>query len=790
MKNILNAIRNLPRRGQHNFVKILCLALGLAVSAVFIAEIYFEQSYDTYFPNHDRTYLVNENTVQNGEYKSFQQTPGAIAQGVKDYAPQVEAATRYTKIQMGVQCEVGDKKGLQANVYMADSCLLDVLPREVVTGNSKQALSRPFYCMVSRSFAEKAGGDVVGKHLTGTDFECKDVVIGGVYEDYPYNSSLHDADVIVSMSTMRYASWDGSNNWVGNDRYTSIVRLAKGTDPSSLKPNVKKMMEENIPMNELKKAGMELDFSFTQLSKVYTQNPYIKKMFWILSLVAAMVLLSSVMNYLLIIVGNTVSRSREMAVRKCFGAGRKEICGVVFAEALVHVLLAIVIAFAFDFVCKGAIEQLLSAPLSVLIANKGAVIIALVCMGVVLVGGMVPATIYLKMPVAVAFRGYTTMRHRWKIALLSVQFVASGLFFSLLYVVNAQYNHLISADPGYDYANTAVLTIDGSEGTQRQAIMAEIGRMAEVKAVSSAAELPLNDASGNNVLLPGDDKQLFNIADLYNVTDGYFPLMGVKVMEGRGFAERSDSSAEVMVSRKFVEKLRVSTPFKGSAVGKRVVITEHCDSLRPSFTICGVYEEIRIGSAANPDDRPSVVFYSKTPQNNILIRFHSLTTEGMEKVREKAEADFPDRDVKLRSLQTMLEDQYVTQQSFRTAVLVAGTIILMIAMFGLVGYTIDEVNRRRKEIAVRKVNGATARDILRLFVRSIMRMALPSVLAGCVLAYFVAANWLQSFADKIALTPIPFVVATVMILIVVAAAVVANCLKVAQSNPIRYLKDE
>ena len=93
MKHIINAFKNLPRRGQHNFVKILCLALGLAISSVIIAEIYFEQTYDTYFPGWERTYMISEVGTNHGETMEFTNTSGATAQGVKQYAPMVEAAT-------------------------------------------------------------------------------------------------------------------------------------------------------------------------------------------------------------------------------------------------------------------------------------------------------------------------------------------------------------------------------------------------------------------------------------------------------------------------------------------------------------------------------------------------------------------------------------------------------------------------------------------------------------------------------------------------------------------------
>lgn len=109
MNHIINAFKNLPRRGQHNFVKILCLALGLAISSVIIAEIYFEQTYDTYFPGWDRTYQISEVGTNHGETMEFTNTSGATAQGVKQYAPMVEAATSTHYFYDDAQCKMEDQ---------------------------------------------------------------------------------------------------------------------------------------------------------------------------------------------------------------------------------------------------------------------------------------------------------------------------------------------------------------------------------------------------------------------------------------------------------------------------------------------------------------------------------------------------------------------------------------------------------------------------------------------------------------------------------------------------------
>lgn len=284
------------------------------------------------------------------------------------------------------------------------------------------------------------------------------------------------------------------------------------------------MKKDHFTAEETQTPGFTLDYEFTILSEVFTQNSYIKMMGWILGIIAFVLLFTSVMNYLLIIVGNLVTRSREMAVRKCYGAEPKNIHAIIFSEALVHVGLAVILASVLVFLCKGTIEKFLSAPISTLVFNRGSWILVSICLLVLLVGGLVPGWLYNKIPVAIAFRGYNENRNRWKLALLGVQFVISGLLFSLLFVVNQQYSLMVNMNPGYDYENVAIVHVDAINGDQRNRCLSEIKRMPDVKEVASTCAVPLENyaVNGNNLSLPDDRKSLQIVHDAWGVDDNYF----------------------------------------------------------------------------------------------------------------------------------------------------------------------------------------------------------------------------------------------------------------------------
>ena len=798
MNHIINAFKNLPRRGQHNFVKILCLSLGLAISSVIIAEIYFEQTYDTYFPGWERTYQISEVGSNHGETMEFTNTSGATAQGVKQYAPMVEAATSTLYFYDGAQCKMEDQNIVSANIRMADSCFFDVFPQKILIGKAKQILSQPLSCLIDSETAAKIGGNVVGKHFTLSNYPGTTFTIYGVFEAFPWGSSFHGTQMILSMCSVPYVySYDGRGQWVGNDSYGSYIRLAKGHDAKELKPYVNKMRQDHFPLKEMKNMGVELNYDFTVLSDVYTQDPYIKKMGWIMSIVAFVLLFTSVMNYLLIIVGNLVSRSREMAVRKCYGAKPKNIHAIIFSEALVHVGLAVVLAAVLVFLCKGTIENFLSAPVSTLVLNRGSWILVVICLLVLLIGGFVPGWLYNKIPVAIAFRGYNENRNRWKLALLGIQFVISGLLFSLLYIINNQYQLMLSTNPGYDYDNVAIVSVDGINRDQRNQCLAEIKRMPNVKECCSTYHIPLNGygRSGNMVQKPGDDTNTFNIIDMEGVDDNFFKMMNIPIVQGTFFTERNDSCRQVIIDERGAEKLIKTWHWKDGVVGKLITCSGHDDGVNPlKLTVCGVCRNIRWGDmSADGDDMkefPVLYFYAAKTAYYMLVKFKELREESLSELQSKVQAMYPNNKVIVKSYASELANQYASQLNFRNGILVAGIVTMIIALFGLVGYTSDEVNRRRKEIAIRKVNGAKVKDILRIFLKDIMKIALPCIIVGDLGAWLIARQWLMSFSEKITMTPLLFIGVTIILLVIIGLSVVINCYKVANSNPVKYLKDE
>ena len=635
------------------------------------------------------------------------------------------------------------------------------------------------------------------------------MTVGAVYEDYPWNSTFHNYDVMLSMATQRSFSYDGQDNLMGNDRYRSFIKVAPGCHPElgEFDATVKQLVDKL--MAELKKGGVDYALKFTPVSKYHYENSDSKQMTLVMVILAAVVLAASVLNYLLIVMGNTVTRAKEMAVRKCYGAMPRTIFGITVAETLVHIVLSLVLAAVLIYVCKGSIETLLDAPATALFTNKGVLFLAGLLVVVFVISAILPGKMYNAVPVTTAFRGFTENRRRWKMALLAVQFVFVSFLVCLLLVVNRQYAKLINFDLGYSYDRLALVDIGQIKGEERRAMVTELNKMTEVEAWTPVTYPMFNQGSGNNVVDQETREDIFNVNDLYMAGDNFFSLTGVKILQGRGFNAHSDSLREVMVSPDFAQKLKNAKGWN-DVIGRKILISEHSRTYNDLFTIVGIYAKFRPNSALNDDDRPTMMFYSDPYGgfiNYLLLKFHDLTADNMQAVQQRLARLYPGKTIIVDSYKRQLDtwydgvknvDSYKRQldtwydgvKNFRSAVMIAGLCALLIALLGLIGYINDEMQRRSKEIAIRKVNGASTASVLRLMLRGVLVAAVPASIVGAAAAGWVAGKWLEDFSVKAGMSLWLFIAGVIAVLAVIAATVIADAYRTANGNPVKYLKDE
>ena len=661
--------KSLFRRGEANGIKIFCLGVGLAIGLTLLAEVIFERSYDDFIPRLEDTYRVESNFL------------GKDNDGWRSYS---------LPILMGESPRTGLEK--PGNVYISKK-LLDVL-----------------------------GEGIIGHTLSWQENPKVKFTVVGVFGDLPENSHLPDLNMAVALSSIGWYSWDGRDNWIGNDRYKSYVRLRSGTNPEQLKPNIKKMIDDHVG-EELEQAGLKLR--------------------------------------------------------------------MILAESFLHVgILSLALAVLIIFGLQDFLQEQIGHSLQSLFPPQTIIICILVTLVVVVVCGVMPGYLYTRIPVTYAYRRYTESKRHWKLGLLFVQFLLTTLFVNLLAVIGLQYHTLTNYDAGFEYKSVAMVGLSNVPMAERERCVQELRRLPNVVSLTWGYQSPADRCSGNNVYLPDTKEQLMNVADMYDVGSDYHKTFQIPLVEGEVFTPHLQDTVtrQAMVSRRFVERMKALAGWEGSAVGKSFFLSEHGGPL----TICGVYEEIHIGSQMTEqrDERPTVMFYGDKPIGRLFIRFRQMSPEAMQEAQAVVDRTMTSQDKIVTSLGLEMNSLYVQLLHVRNSVLFAGLCVLIIALIGLMAYIRDEVTRRRSEIAIRIIHGASVADVQRLFLTDLLKIALPAVVVGALLAWKVGENILQLFAVKIELSWWIFTGCTLIVLLIVVMLAALLVLKAARVNPTENLKTE
>ncbi len=810
---MMAAVRTLPAKGRRNTLKVLTLGIGLAVGLVLTSKVCFEQTYDDFFSGAQRIFYVSETAMLNEEYKVYNQTSGGIAPRMKEYFPQVEEATRFTWFEVDANLIMhGTKAKIDAGgTGLADSSFFRVLDRKCLAGDITEALGVEGNAAVSFSVAKKIASSMqdgsgkrtdrktVAEQVIGERFSVAgwgngyELTISGVFEDYPLNSSLRP-QVIVSLPTIGSFLYDGSDGVVGNDRYSSFLKLREASDAEVLNGNFQGFVNTYLPVEELTAAGYDMSFIVKPLTGFHNEDENRRNMTLLLAFVAFALLLTSVLNYLLTVLSTTVIRSREMALRKCLGSGRREMLGMMFAESLVHTLFACSVAAVLIFAFRSTVEELLGTDVESLFSGRQMVPAVLVVAALIIINTVFPAHFFNRIPVAAAFRNYSEGRRRWKLGLLAAEFAAVAFLAVVLCVISLQYDKMSNADLGFDYENVAMISLPEATHVQKNTLMAEIRALSDVDDAAFAYQNPFDGYSGDNVSIPGESRQLFNVRDAYYVDSHWLNVFSIRILEGDNFDEALSPDREVLVDERFVDMMKTTAGWDG-VLGRDVDITAHEGPTR----ICGVFRTINQGSFRMEDrfyaNRPMAVFYCDPQQYSnffkfIFVKYHRISPEALEHTQAVVNEILPGQASRITPCSAVALGNLVDTRNTRNAVFIGGVVSLIIALLGLVGYTVDEVRRRGKEIAVRRVNGAQFSQIRAMFIRDVMWIAGPSAAFGCVLAGIIAARWEQQFSIQAGLPWWIFAVTFTGVLGVVAVVSDVYVQMVANRNPAESIKTE
>ena len=289
-------------------------------------------------------------------------------------------------------------------------------------------------------------------------------------------------------------------------------------------------------------------------------------------------------------------------------------------------------------------------------------------------------------------------------------------------------------------------------------------------------------------MIPGNPRQLFNFACMYWFEPSIVQTMGLTMVEGGGLSrlDRPGWKPEVLIDEHFAQLLKQHTGWT-DVVDRTIMCTEFENM---PLTIKGIVKNFESGTLVNYEERPVMMINGNIYAYYIMLRFHELNAENIMAVQQVCNRLYPDADLIVKPYASELTGRYIETQHTRDLIVIGCLGSLLITLVGLIGYVRDEVQRRSRELAIRKVMGATMSELQSLFLHSVAVISIPSIVVGIALGWCFSSLLLEQFAEKIPLSWHVFLADALLVILVIAAVVLLQTRRVVSSNPVKYLKTE
>ena len=773
MRHLYYTLQTLLRGHGGTAEKIISLTLGLAMGVLLFAQIAYELSFDRFYPNPDTLVMLRMRNVTKGapaaEYNYGTYRPAAA--DLSEAFPELVESACLTSNFWRPAFYKDDKKLDDIQTLFADTAYFATTGLTLLKGDPKD-LALHSNAFISESMARQLYGDEspIGKELSVE--KLFNVTIRGVYADVPRNSIMPH-DLLLPMAAMDWAY--GAGTWGTNNLYGVLFRLKQPTDVDAMNSRIQKAVEQYTDPH----LGDDVvtEYSVLPLYKVYRSLPDSTRRLVILGVLGFSIFFVSILNYVLRAVAAMSRRAKQVGVHKCSGADGWHILSMFLWETGLLVVVSILCGGALLWLLRGQVEELLGSRLADLFTWQTLYVPLGTVLLLFLVAGVVPGRIYARIPVTQVFRRYTDGKRSWKRGLLTVQFIGVSFIGGLLLTTVWQYHDLMTRSVGFHAEGLAVGTVTGNI-ERAQGVADAIRREPYVEAVAGSGTSLLAHYSTNRLT---DNQGNFICPLHFTLMDKEMPqVTGMTLLEGHWPQHRG----EAVVGRTTVETLK----WGDTAIGRKLPVDPSWARLEEQPVVTGVVEDVR--NMGFFQGQTCTAFILNDRVRTFNVRLKAPLDENLKRLNAFVKSAYPDLSLEFTTYQDIRREQNASVSTFRNTVWVTTACIILIVLMGLIGYVSDETQRRSKEIAVRKVNGAEASDILRLLSVDILKIAVLAVAAGMAAAWYVSGQWMQQFADSRLLSPAWYALLALLLLVLIVAVVVLKAWRIANENPVLSIKSE
>ncbi|WP_339810483.1 ABC transporter permease [uncultured Imperialibacter sp.] len=794
------SVRSMARSKLFTTINVVGLAISMSVGLLLIALLYDIQKIDDFHTNKDRIYrVISKRQVSNGGVSNFATASVLAAERVRQEVPGVE---KVVVLNGGLTGDLSlDERAISVAGFFASEEFFDIFSFDLKRGNPGAVLAAPNTVVLTESTAKKLFGDAeaVGKTIffenagRGNAVADKsEYLVTGIVQDVPQNSHLR-FNLLVSYATLEKPGSDASKqDWLKEMMSDNVyVLLDQNNSREVLDRNLERISsEENAAF---KNAGTTVIASAQAFNDI-VPGPHLIN--WrgpkldantvnILIVLVVVIMVSACFNYTNLSIARSLTRAKEVGIRKVVGAGKAHIAGQFIVEAIVISLLSLCLAILLFFPIRNEFLQLnefASGMVSLSPSPALFLLFGVFAIAIGILAGVVPAVSFSKIK-SLHMSGRLSNRPMKGLGLrrtlIVLQYAFSLAFITVATLAYKQFHYSVNFDLAYDTKN--VLNIDLQKNNP-DVVIERLRQLNEVEAVAQSFSVMSTGYYWYTQVRYLGDSAYFNFN---SIDENYIPLLDHKLLAGSNFHHMAGDvkSAGVIVNEKFIERLGIGSPEE--AIGKVVYFNGVKES------VLGVVEDFHYGMLDSPVE-PFVFRY--TPQNykvvHVKLRDGALLAAMDEISRTWDELD-PSHRLKAEFYDQHIEAAY---QEYLTMVKVVGflaIISLSIASLGLLGMVVFTTESRMKEISIRKVLGATEGSLLYLLSRGFVTLLLiAGLLAVPVTTWVFEKKVLSNVIYKAPVGPLELLSGVAFVLVLALIAIGTQTIKAARTNPSQILRNE
>ena len=788
-------IRNLVSQKSYTIINIVGLSIGIAAFILIFLHIQYELGFNSHLPKSNQLYRCVE----------IQQAPGVGEQHVavtmgplgvalaKDF-PEIEKAVRM--LYWGSQpVQYKDQFFNQNFIVFTENEIFDLFGVKLIAGDTSTALKEINSFIASKKVAIKMFGSVDSAMGELIKIGSKSFVVTGVMEDQPEQSSFRIEALIPFEYMETKYSW--LKGWNSNSIDT-YVRLNEETDLDALTAKFPAFITEYLDPED---PDEQFKLYLQPVEDVHLQSGHIKfqvmnykqgslSMVYVFSIVAALIILLACVNFVNLSIAQSVKRSKEVSMRKVMGANRFNLINQFLGESFIITLVSVILGLIIAESILPYFNNILGANFSLDFLGNWVFTLWLFIILVVvsLIAGFYPALYLSRLnPIHVLKSGMDAKGSSSELLtkmLVVFQFIISiGMIFSIGVIYN-QFNYALKKDIGINYTNILSIQLYDKNDDENVAYLKnEFLLNPNIQDVAFASNI--NGVAGSQSSVQVDDSLETNITVRYGYVDyNFFEMMDIPIIAGRNFNKEyaMDDSSAVILNRAAVDFLGWKDP-----IGKQFMpIMDTVTKMK----VIGVIEDYNYYSIHSKIE-PALYRISRGNSRVLAVKINAANQkETIAYLEEIWDKQFPGIPFSYQMAEDRIREEYSTEESTFKIFTLFTILSLVISCLGLYGLTALIVERKNKEIGIRKVFGGSILQITKLLIRNFIKLILIAGMFATPIAWYFMSEALDNFAYHITISWLYFVGSILIALFVAVITIIYHALNAATKNPVDVLRYE